>query len=168
MSNENVIKAIEVDLNTRLNKTLEVIKAIKVRADEDIKKINSKQLLEGLEVTIINICNRVKPSQLIQKTQDEIIAHYLYISYLLDDLSPKYNKELFLANQKMLEKLDLIEDYDNTDKFKYLGFSNDSKSSGSNLQSEDKPILEVKKRKNHWIYVVLVICFMLLRVCSKA
>ncbi|RSC93957.1 hypothetical protein [Tenacibaculum singaporense] len=167
LGNPNIIKAVETTLNDTLNKSLNFLKDSKTIADEDIEKLNLKELLNSINMTVINIFNKTKSSELINNTKDQIIAHLLYISHQLKDVSPKYQRALYDTNEEILEKLKKINGYNPYQKSKYIGYSNSESPKTTDKSNEDKPILEVKKDKKYWIYIVIGILILMLKFCAR-
>lgn len=167
LGNNNIIKEIELDLNqTLISRSLQILKKNKNIADINIENIDPKELSQALDITIINILNKVKSSPIIQKTKDEIIAHCLYINHSLKDVNPKHHKALYLADEEIKERLKKIDGYHPSQKSKYIGYSNNNSTQNENQSQNEKPILEVKKEKNYWVYVALGIGALLLKMCS--
>lgn len=171
VASSEVITAVEEDLNSLLKEALDLLVINKSRVDAKLELLDIPALKKAVSITVINCCNRGKASPKVQKTTDEIIAHILYLNYKLKDVNPKYQKQLYFADEELKERLLKIERYHPSQKSKYLGFKQEASSTTpkeNQTQPEEIPIIEVKKEnKNYWIYVVLGIGVFLLKFCAR-
>ena len=174
LATQNVIDALESDVHPMLNKALDTLKVCKADADGNLDNLNPQVLSGALNNTVLNICNKLKSSEMITKTKDQIIAHSLYISDILNDVNPKYQKELYLTNEDLLERLKKFDGYHPSQKSKYLGTSKPKTATtqtttNSTTENVNKPILEAKPKKktNYWIYIIIAIILFGFRMCAR-
>uniref|UniRef100_UPI00260011C9 hypothetical protein n=1 Tax=Winogradskyella sp. TaxID=1883156 RepID=UPI00260011C9 len=173
LATPNTINAIEEEVNLTLNISLETLKECKTIVDDNVENLNPETLLEALNNTTLNICNKLNSSQLIKESKDQVIAHSLYINDVLKDVNPKYQKALYVANEELLEKLKKIDGYHPSQKAKYLGTSKPKadtiQTNTTSTKNANKPILEAKPKKktNYWVYIILAIVLFAVRMCAK-
>lgn len=153
LATKKAIEVIAIQYHPELIKTLDVLKHAKETVDKKPENFNVPLVKNALNVTILNICNRLDSSEIIKKDKNQLIAYCLYICDVLEDISPKHYKDIYVAREDILKYLQKIDSYSPSENHIYLA----SKKGKDNATFRgQKPILEKKVKKRGVGYYALI------------
>ena len=166
LATPKVIDVVATQYYPKLNDALNILKQTKAIVDEKPENFNVPLVNNTLNVLILNICNRLDQSEVIENGKKQLIAHCLYICDAISRVNPKHHKEIYVARKDVLKYIEKIDSYKTEESHLYFAPKIETDEDGS----AEGPILEKKTKKRgagFYISILIAIAYVAYRFFSR-
>lgn len=166
LSTPKIINIVATQYYPKLDAALNILKRTKNIVDEKPENFNVPLVNNTLNVLILNICNRLDQSEVIENGKKQLIAHCLYICDAISHVNPKHHKEIYVARKDVLKYIEKIDSYKTEESHLYFA----PKIETDEDASAEEPILEKKVKKRgagFYISIAIAVAYVAYRFFSR-